>query len=147
MAKAKLGDKVRLNYTGSLDDGTVFNAAYKENPLEITIGQHGLIGGFNDALIDLEEGETKSVKVPPEHAYGLHRTELIFSVDKSKLPADVTPEIGTILQMQTTPGKMANVAVTYIEDDSLTVDGNHPLAGKVLNFEIKLLKIINDDTE
>ncbi len=142
MAKAKVGDKVKLNYTGSLEDGTVFNAAYNEKPLEVTIGQDKLIGGFVDSLIGMEEGETKSVKVDPENAYGLHNTGLIFSVDKSKVPAGITPEIGTILKLAVSPEKVTNVAVTSIGDDFLTVDGNHPLAGKVLNFEIKLLEIV-----
>lgn len=141
MAIAKSGDTVKINYIGSLEDGTVFNESYKEKPLEFTMGKD-LIAGFSNAIIGMEEGESKKVTVEPEEAYGLHNMDLIFTVDGRKLPETTNPELGTILQLAVGPGKVSNVAITSIEGATITVDGNHPLAGKRLTFDITLLEIV-----
>ncbi|HET7320914.1 MAG TPA: peptidylprolyl isomerase [Longimicrobiaceae bacterium] len=141
MAEAKAGDTVRIHYTGTLDDGTVFDSSREREPLEFTLGEGRVIAGFDDAVTGMEPGESKSVHIPADQAYGPRRDELTMTVDRSEFPPQITPETGMQLQMQAPNGPPMVVTVTDIEDDKVTLDANHPLAGKDLNFDLELVEI------
>ena len=145
MAKAKVGDNVKVNYTGYYEDGTVFNSSFKDKPLEFVIGSDVVIAGFGNAVIGMEEGGNKKVSILPENAYGEHKSDLEFVIHGENIPPGVEPEIGTILNMAVGVGRASNVAITNIEGNRITVDGNHPLAGKTLVFEITLREIVTSD--
>lgn len=142
MAEAKKGDTVKVHYTGILENGEQFDSSKGRDPLEFTIGNGQVIPGFENGVIGLNLGESKTVKIPPEEGYGPRYEEMVLKVDKSKFPEGSTPEIGQQLQLKQLDGKVFVVSITDIEDDSITLDANHPLAGKVLNFEIELVEIL-----
>ena len=142
MAQAKEGDKVKVNYTGSFEDGTVFSSSPEEDPLEFTIGQKTLLPSFEKAVIGMNEGDTKAVSIPPEDAFGHRKEDLIFNVERTKLPPGIDLTLGGVLRVGSDTGKNFEVAITNIDDEIVTLDGNHPLAGKVVNLEIHLLEIL-----
>jgi peptidylprolyl isomerase len=143
MAKAKNGDTVRVHYKGSLEDGKVFENSFEGGePMEFTLGQERIITGFENTVEGMEEGETRTVTIPSEEAYGEYRDDLSVTVDKSRIPQEITPEVGMVLQVPTQEGVPVNVTVTQVDENSVTLDGNHPLAGKNLSFEIKLEEIV-----
>jgi len=142
MAQAKLGDTVRVNYTGRLDDGTVFDSSLRSGPLEFTIGDGQLIPGFENAVIGMTPGETKTQRVPADEAYGPHADFLVIEVDRRRVPPELDPKVGDRLQLQHPDGRVTPVLVTEVTDSSITLDANHPLAGKDLTFDIELLEII-----
>jgi peptidylprolyl isomerase len=141
MANAQKGDKVFVHYVGKLDDGSVFDSSINSNPLEFTIGDGSIIPGFEEAVIGLEEGQKKSFTVKPEDAYGPYYNERVIVINKSQLPPDLDPQIGDKLQGQQPDGSVVLFSVIDRNEDEITLDGNHPLAGKNLNFEIELVKI------
>jgi FKBP-type peptidyl-prolyl cis-trans isomerase 2 len=141
MSKAKNGDTVKVHYTGKLDDGTVFDSSMDSEPLEFTLGEQKIIPGFEEAVEGMEAGEEKTVKIPPEQAYGDRREENVIDVERSSIPEDITPEPGMMLQLTLQDGSVANVVVADVKDEMVTLDGNHPLAGKELNFDIKLVEV------
>jgi len=143
MGQATAGDRVRVHYTGSLQDGTVFSSTYEENePFEFTIGERNILPSFENAVIGMKEGEKKNISVPPEDAYGQHRKEFVFCMDKSQAPAHLELKVGKRLQVQLAGGTKAVAVIQAITDDSVILDANDPLAGKTLEFEIQLLKIL-----
>jgi len=142
MAQAKEGDKVKVNYTGSLEDGTVFGSSPEEDLLEFTIGQKKVLPSFENAVIGMNEGDTKTVSIPPEDAFGQPKEDLIFNVERTKLPPGIDLKLGGVLRVGSDTGKNFDVAITNIDDETVTLDGNHPLAGKVLNLEIQLVAIL-----
>ncbi len=141
MSKAKKGDAVKVHYTGKLEDGSIFDTSYDREPLEFTIGAGQLIEGFDDAVTGMEEGEKKTVTIPPEKAYGPYREDMIIEVGKDTLPEDLKPELNQQLYMEDAHGQTFMVKVVEIGEDSIKLDANHPLAGKDLVFEIELIKI------
>lgn len=140
MTKTKQGDTVMVNYTGKLEDGTVFDTSLVEGrePIKATLGQGQLIKGFESALYDMSEGEKKTIDINPEDAYGEPKNEMISEVPLSQLPEGV--KVGEMLQGQTPQGPI-NVKVIEINEDIAVVDANHPLAGKKLTFELELVGI------
>lgn len=142
MAQANEGDTVRVHYTGTLDDGEQFDSSRGGDPLEFKLGDGNLIGGFEAAVTGMEPGEVRSVRIEAEDGYGPHREELLLEVERERLPEGLEPEVGQPLQMQDGDGNRFVVQVTAVEDASITLDGNHPLAGKDLNFEIELVEIV-----
>jgi len=142
MSKANSGDKVRIHYTGKLDDGTQFDSSEGRDPLEFDLGGGGVIPGFDSAVDGMAVGEKKSVKIEAEEAYGPHHEELIQDVPKSELPDDMELSVGLQLQAQSPEGKVMRFMISAITDDIITVDGNHPLAGQTLNFDIELVEIV-----
>lgn len=142
MAQTKVGDRVKVNYTGSLEDGTTFDSTSEEEPFEFTLGQGKVIPGFEDAVIGMEEGETKTVSIPAENAYGPHREGNVIVVEKSQFPSNINPQVGMMLQLRLDEGKTTNAFITEVADETVTLDGNHPLAGKDLVFEIELVEIV-----
>jgi peptidylprolyl isomerase len=135
------GDRVKVHYTGTLDDGTVFDSSAGRDPLEFTIGAENVISGFENAVVGLAVGDRVTVVVGPEDAYGPRSDERILVVDRSQLPAEPDPEVGMTLQAQTPDGAVM-FSISEIEDEKVTLDGNHPLAGKQLTFDIELAEII-----
>ena len=141
MAQAKQGDTVKIHYSGSLTDGTPFDSSREREPLEFAIGSGQLIPGFEQAVEGMSVGESRTVRIPSEEAYGQHRPELVQDVPQSALPEDLTPAVGMQLQGTSGDGQTLQLVITEVKDDAITVDGNHPLAGKDLTFEIELLEI------
>ncbi|MBN2463768.1 MAG: peptidylprolyl isomerase [Dehalococcoidia bacterium] len=141
-AVAKYGDTVQVHYTGKLADGTVFDSSVERGPLEFTVGSGQLIEGFDNAVLGMKVGEKKTVTIPVDEAYGPHRDEQVVEISREKLPSDLTPEVGQQLVMTQSDGTEIVVVITEVSDETITIDANHPLAGKDLTFEIELVKIL-----
>ena len=135
------GDTVKVHYTGTLDDGTVFDSSTGRDPIEFTIGSETVIPGFENAVVGLAVGEKTTVVVGPEDAYGARTDEKVLVVDRSWLPAEPEPSVGMMLQGNTPEGTVVFL-ITGVEEEQVTLDGNHPLAGKQLTFEIELAEIV-----
>ncbi|HWR01796.1 MAG TPA: peptidylprolyl isomerase [Chlorobaculum sp.] len=142
MAKAKTGDTVRVHYTGTFDDGTVFDTSAEREPLEFTIGGGNVIAGFDNALLDMEPGDRKTVNIPAELAYGPRSEELVAEVGRERLPADLELEIGRQLQLGLADGEQAIVLIVDLSETTVTLDANHPMAGFDLNFDLELVEIV-----
>jgi peptidylprolyl isomerase len=141
MNQAKSGDTVRIHYTGKLSDGTEFDSSAGRDPLEFSLGSGNVIPGFDNAVDGMTVGDEKTVTIPPEQAYGPKHEQLIQDVPKTALPPDLSPAVGMRLQSRAPDGRTMHLVVTDVADESITVDGNHPLAGEDLTFDIKLVAI------
>ncbi|UWX57307.1 peptidylprolyl isomerase [Chlorobaculum sp. MV4-Y] len=142
MAQAKKGDKVLVHYTGTYDDGTVFDSSMDRGPLEVTIGTGMVIAGFDRALVDMEPGQKKTVNIPVDEAYGPRAEELIAEIKRDQIPAEIPLEIGQQLQLSLADGGEAIVMIVDLTDTTVTLDANHPMAGLDLNFELELVEIL-----
>jgi len=142
MPQAKEKDTVKVHYTGKLEDGTVFDSSEGRDPLEFTVGGGQVIPGFDEAVVGLEVGESRTATLPPEDAYGPHREELVLSTDRGQFPEDAEPQVGDQFQLATQSGQRIPATVVEIEGDAITLDANHPLAGKALVFDIELVEIV-----
>jgi peptidylprolyl isomerase len=138
---AKDGDTVKVHYKGTLGDGTVFDTSRGGEPLEFTLGAGNVIAGFDKAVNGMRAGEIETVTIPAEEAYGPRRDELVLIIGRDELPENLAPSIGQQLQMSQPDGRTAIFVVTGVSEESITVDGNHPMAGKDLTFEIELVDI------
>ena len=145
MPKVKEGDTVKVHYTGKLtEDGTVFDSSREREPLEFTLGNGQLIPGFEEAVVGMEEGDSTTVELNSEDAYGERRDDLELEVSKSDLPDNIDPQVGMQLQMQQQEdGQAIPVQITAVEDDFVKLDANHPLAGKDLTFDIELIELVD----
>jgi peptidylprolyl isomerase len=141
MSQAKTGDTVKIHYTGTLEDGTEFDSSAGREPLEFEMGSGQVIPGFDTAVDGMTIGDSKTVTIPPGEAYGDRHDQLVQQVPKSALPDDMKPEVGMQLQSQSPEGQIMNLVVVEVEEESITVDANHPLAGKALTFAIELVEI------
>lgn len=141
MTTANKGNTVKIHYTGKLQDGTVFDSSRDREPLEFKVGEGKLISGFENAVDGMEEGEEKSVTLKPEEAYGQPREELVAEFNKSDFPDHINPQEGMMLQLKNENQQPMNVQVTDVSDEKVTLDGNHPLAGKDLTFDIELVEV------
>lgn len=143
MSQVKKDDTVKVHYTGKLEDGQVFDSSVERGePLKFTMGQGQLIPGFEDGIIDMKVNEKKTINISKENAYGEIREELVQEVPKSQLPENIKPEVGMGLTSQTQDGQEINLIVKDVKDESIVVDGNHPLAGKDLTFELEVVEIM-----
>ncbi|MBZ0264851.1 peptidylprolyl isomerase [bacterium] len=142
MEKAKKGDKVKVHYTGKLDDGTVFDETKDRDPLEFTIGENNVIPGFENAVEGMEVGDSKTTNIPSDEAYGPHMEEGVLSVDRSGLQDDVEVEVGQQVQLSREDGQAVIATVVEANDEKITLDANHPLAGKDLTFDIELVEVV-----
>lgn len=142
MSQAKTGDTVHVHYTGKLDDGTQFDTSEGGQPLEFTVGGGQVISGFDKAVEGMTAGDTKSVRIPAEQAYGSRHDQLVQEVPMTALPDDLDPVVGMRLQTSDPAGAAIQLVVTAVAENSITVDGNHPLAGEALNFDLELVKIV-----
>jgi peptidylprolyl isomerase len=141
LSKVKDGDTVKVHYTGSLEDGSVFDSSENKDPLEFTLGTGQLIPGFEKAVEGMTEGDKTKVTIPADEAYGQVREDLVISVPKNNLPDDVTPQVGMQLQLNQPDGQAVPVRITEVQDEEVTLDANHPLAGEDLVFDIELVRI------
>lgn len=141
MAEAQKGDTVHIHYTGRLKDGTVFDTSENRDPLGFVLGEGTVIPGFEAAVEGMAEGEEKTATIEAEEAYGPRREELLLEVEREKMPADLEPEVGQPLQMETADGQSVQVTIVKVEDEQVVLDANHPLAGRDLTFDISLVKI------
>ncbi|MFP4227198.1 MAG: peptidylprolyl isomerase [Salinivenus sp.] len=141
MAAAKEGDEVQVHYTGKLEDGTVFDTSEEGEPLSFTIGEERVIPGFEEAVTGMEPGDSKTTEVDPEQAYGEHREDMVMEMEKDQIPDEVDPEVGQQLQLRLENGQTVPVLITALGNDTVTIDANHPLAGRKLIFEIELVDV------
>ncbi len=142
MAEAQAGDLVRVHYTGRLADGTIFDTSMEREPLEFTLGEGELIPGFEQAVLGMTTGESRTATILADQAYGPHRAERVIDVERHHLPSDLQPELGQRLQMTRPDGTTINVVVTTITETQVTLDANHPLAGHDLIFDLILVEIL-----
>ncbi|HEY9665962.1 MAG TPA: peptidylprolyl isomerase [Coleofasciculaceae cyanobacterium] len=142
MTQAKPGDTVKIHYTGKLDDGTVFDSSANREPLEFTLNAGQVIPGFDQAVLGMSPGESKTETIPMDQAYGPHRPEMVLQVDRQQMPPNLEPEVGQQLQVQSPQGQAIPVMITEVTDSKITLDANHPLAGEDLTFEIELVEIV-----
>jgi FKBP-type peptidyl-prolyl cis-trans isomerase 2 len=139
--QAKLGDSVKVHYTGRFDDGTVFDSSDGRDPLEFTVGQGEVIPGFDDALIGMRVGERKDVQVAPDDGYGERNENLVQTIARDQINLSVEPETGMNIEMHTPDGTIIPLTVTEVSETSITLDANHPLAGRELHFSVELVEI------
>ncbi|WP_372805837.1 peptidylprolyl isomerase [Pontiella sp.] len=135
------GQKVKIHYTGTLDDGSQFDSSAGRAPLEFEMGAGMVIPGFEKGVADMAVGEKKTINIPAAEAYGEKREDLVMQFDRSQLPEGMEPETGMMLQMQGPQGQPIPVTVTAVAEESITIDANHQLAGKNLNFELELVSV------
>lgn len=141
MSEVKKGDKVKVHYTGKLNNGEVFDSSVGKSPLEFEVGAGMMIAGFDAAVNGMKVGDKKVAEIPASEAYGDVNEKMIVDISRSQLPTDLVPEIGQQLAMQQPNGQSVPVTVTQVQEDSITIDANHSLAGKDLIFEIELIGI------
>jgi len=140
-AQAQNGDIVEVHYTGTLENGTVFDTSEGRDPLKFTLGEGQMISGFEQAVLGMKIGETKTVTIPADEAYGPHRDDLVQVVNREDLQPGLDPYVGQQLQGPQPGGGTRVGTVTNVTDTTITVDFNHPLAGEDLTFEIELMSI------
>lgn len=143
MTQAKIGDTVKVHYSGRLDTGILFDTSEGSDPLQFEIGSNKLIPGFEEAVVGMSPGETRTVHIPPEKGYGLYREDRVIKIDKKDLPEDIIPAEGVTLEISASNGVMVPVQITEVEDSTVTLDANHPLCEQVLVFEITLVEIVS----
>jgi peptidylprolyl isomerase len=141
MVQAQIGDTVKINFTGKLEDGSVFGSTTDREPLEFKLGEGQILPGVEKGIEGMNVGESKTIKVPPEQAYGQHRKELVEEVGRNQFPKDVEPQVGQSFKVPQPNGQAAVVRVVNVSESTVTLDANHPLAGKDLTFELELLDI------
>ncbi len=154
MAQAKKGDKVRINYTGMLEDGTIFDSTLEHEecgsdecgcesgPREITLGEGEFLVPLEEALVGMAAGEKKKVIIPAEDAFGEYDVEKVFSIPRGDLPEDLNPEVDDEIVLVNENDEEIEVMVVEVNDEEITFDANHPLAGEDVTFELELVEIL-----
>jgi peptidylprolyl isomerase len=146
MAQAKQGDTVRVHYTGRLTSGEVFDSSEgadnDSSPLEFTIGGQQVIPGFEAGVLGLALGESRTVTIPVDQAYGPHNPDMVAVVPRDQVPPHIEVELGGQLELTQEDGQAFNVVITDVTDATITLDANHPLAGRELIFDLKLVEIV-----
>jgi len=136
----KKGDKIKVEYTGTLEDGTVFDTSEGKAPLEFEVGSGQIIKGFDEGVIGMNVGEEKDIKIEPKDAYGERNDQLLKKVPREQLPKEQEPKVGMMLLLKSPDGaQQVPAKITEVNDKEITIDLNHPLAGKTLNFKIKIV--------
>ena len=141
MQKAQSGDTVSVHYTGTLENGSVFDSSQGQDPIEFTIGKRQVIEGFEDAIIGMAPGEKKRESIAADKAYGDHEEALVFQVPRSAMQSGIDIEVGDMVRVTLPDGQTAPMQVVETDDASLTLDANHPLAGQILTFDLELVAI------
>lgn len=142
MTTAASGHTVKVHYTGTLNSGDEFDSSAGGEPLEVTLGEGAVIAGFEAALLGMAPGESKTVTIPAEEAYGAHKAERVYDVERERIPPDVDLEVGRLLQARGADGQTVTMTVMAIEEEKVTLDFNHPLAGQDLTFQVELVEIL-----
>lgn len=141
MTQAIIGKCVKIHYTCKLDDGAVVASSREKEPIEFTLGRGQILPGLEEAVRGMETGESKTVRVPPEKAFGPHRKDLIEEVPRGDLPDHIEPQVGQRLTLDRSDGGCVTVTVADVSESTVTLDANHPLASTDLNFELDLLEV------
>ena len=142
MSKVKSGDTVKIHYTGKLEDGKVFDDSRERQPFNFVVGDGQVLPGIEKGVIGMETGDKKSIEIPAENAFGPRRKELVIEVAKSELPDQITPTLGQRLQMSQPDGGNIELIITDMNEETITLDANHPLAGQTLFFDLELVEIV-----
>lgn len=142
MATAESGQTVKVHYTGTLDNGDEFDTSLGGEPLEVTLGEGAVIVGFERALLGMEPGDSKTVQIAADDAYGDHQAERVYEVERARIPPDVELEVGRVLQANGDDGQTVTMTVAALTEAMVTLDFNHPLAGKNLTFQLELVEIV-----
>lgn len=142
MSQAKENDKVQVHYTGRTKDGEVFDSSVDREPLEFTIGSGMLLKDFEQGVMGMSVGDKKTIDITAENGYGMKNDSLVQQVPKDVLPAEIKPEVGMGLVSEQPDGSRVNVMIIAVDETTITVDANHPLAGEDLTFEIELVQIL-----
>ncbi len=142
MPEAKKGDTVKVHYTGKFSDGEVFDSSKDKPPLEFTLGEGQVITGFESGITGLQPGQKATLRIKPEEAYGNYHKEMVMEVDKSNFPPDIPLKVGEHLELGQPDGKKFIVRITDVGDQAVTLDANHPLAGRELVFDVELVEIL-----
>lgn len=145
MEKVKNNDKVKVHYTGKFKDGEVFDSSREGDPLEFQMGQGKLIPGFEQAVLGMQPGESKTAEIAAADAYGKYQDDMVWEVPKSTLPDKFEPEVGKQLEGIQKDGSRLRMIIKDVSDDKVTLDANHPLAGKDLVFDIELVEIVGQN--
>ncbi|MDY6950668.1 MAG: peptidylprolyl isomerase [Thermodesulfobacteriota bacterium] len=140
MPKAKYGDTIKLHYTGCCSDGSVFISTKGNPPIEVRLGDATLIPGLEASVVGMETGDTKTVIIPPEQAYGPRKPELVFHVRRTDMPDDIVLTVGKKVTGQRRDGSLVQLLIASVSEGSVTLDANHPLAGQALSYDIHLVE-------
>jgi FKBP-type peptidyl-prolyl cis-trans isomerase 2 len=141
MSEAKSGDTVKVHYTGTLADGSEFDSSRGQDPLEFTLGQGNMIAGFENAVLGMSPGEQKTITIPCEQAYGERNEQMTQTIPRQAIPDDIDLAVGMVLHAQSPEGQTVSFTVAGFDDAEVTIDGNHPLAGQDLIFDLELVAI------
>lgn len=141
MSQAKQGDTVKIEFTGTTGDGQVFASSQESGPAEFVIGSGTVLSGLEEAVVGMAEGDTRSTTLPSDKAFGEPKEELIVTIERSRLPEDMTPQPGQAVQFQSPTGEPIVARISSVTDENVTLDANHPLAGEDVSFDIKLVEI------
>lgn len=142
MTAAATGSKIKVHYTGTFDDGEVFDSSRQaEQPFEFEVGAGQVIPGFDNAVVGMKAGETKQVRLTEEEAYGPYNREMVFDADPNQFEDGLSPEVGQQFQTQMQDGTPLLLTVKAVSEDKITLDANHPMAGKALNFDLEVVEV------
>lgn len=141
MQTVQKGDTVKVHYHGKLTTGETFDSSEGREPLQFTVGNGDVIPGFDQGVMGMAKGDKKTVQIPVQEAYGERSEQMIFEIPKTQFPPDITPEEGMQLMMSNGQGQSLPVSIVKIGDENVTLDGNHPLAGQDLIFDIELVDV------
>ncbi|MBN1956980.1 MAG: peptidylprolyl isomerase [Desulfuromonadales bacterium] len=142
MSVVAAGNKIKLHYTGTFDDGEVFDSSRDAEPFEFEVGAGQVIPGFDHAVIGMKVGETKQIRLEEDEAYGPYNQEMVFDADPDQFEEGLSPEVGQQFQTQLEDGTPLILTVQSVADGKIVLDANHPMAGKVLNFDLELVEIL-----
>lgn len=142
MTAVATGSKIKVHYTGTFDDGEVFDSSRQaQQPFEFEVGSGQVIPGFDDAVVGMKAGETKQVRLTEDEAYGPYNQEMVFDADPNQFEDGLSPEVGQQFQTQMQDGTPLLLTVKAVSDDKITLDANHPMAGKALNFDLEVVEV------
>lgn len=141
MAEARIGNIVKVHYRGTLQDGTEFDSSAGRDPLQFTLGEGAVLNEFEMAVAGMSPGDKKTFTIKSGEAYGEYDEGLVMEFDRGQLPPSITPEVGLHLQFEQDDGQAGMVKIIRVTDTRISVDANHPLAGKDLTFDIQLLEV------
>jgi FKBP-type peptidyl-prolyl cis-trans isomerase 2 len=141
MTQVKVGDTVRIHYTGTLNDGSTFDSSEGRDPLQFEVGSGQIIPGLDKELPGMAAGDKKTVNIPAAEAYGEKNPQMQQAIPREQIPANIPLELGMRLQMQTPEGQVIPVTVAAVDEQTVTLDANHPLAGKDLTFDFEVVSI------